>query len=379
MTELSPRLASQLALLSYQIEQGTTDIEVPRFIRNNFTLNNVQRGTSGGFFYRVETGFALIGHGNGETYKNDHVIAIRGTNTKADAITDITCHSTNSDSGNSVHKGFQSTFSSLRDGIKTYMDKPDVLNGNGVIHCVGHSLGRAVATLVADWIKVTYNKTVYLYTFGSPRVGKKDFATKASTRIDKIFRCVHASDPVTKVPVWPYFHAPINGTEFISLKVQDINPATHSMEFNPGYVTTAAHDQWDNISSQKGISISQRVILNYEDRLHAFYSTHWADKIMAALITALCDGGYTALVGSLQASAAAIGTVYDLMAQAVTKVAALAGYEEQVRGLLGHMIVFAGLGAGIPIKLTYSFIKWVFENTIARLLKTARIALQAIA
>ncbi|QUX93876.1 lipase, partial [Marinomonas sp. A3A] len=168
MMELSPSLASQLALLSYTIEQNNSTVVLPEAVKRHFIFNsnNIQKGTSGGFFWRVETGFALIGHGNGETYKNDHVIAIRGTNTKADAITDITCHSTNSDSGNSVHKGFQSTFSSLRDGIKTYMDKPDVLNGNGVIHCVGHSLGGAVATLVADWIKVTYNKTVYLYTFG---------------------------------------------------------------------------------------------------------------------------------------------------------------------------------------------------------------------
>ncbi|SBS24794.1 Lipase (class 3) [Marinomonas spartinae] len=381
MNTLTPRIASRIAQLSYTVERSPKTLILPEIIKKHFSfnINNIKKGSSGGFFWRQETGFALIGKGHSELYNNDHVIAIRGTNTKADAITDITCHCKNSDSGMPVHKGFQSTFASLREGIASYMKEPEVLNGNGAIHCVGHSLGGAVATLVADWIKATYDKTVYLYTFGSPRVGKKGFAEVSGGRIDQIFRCVHASDPVTKVPVWPFVHTPNSGQEYTALRAVNISPATHSMATAPGYINTADHSSWSDIFSQKGMSVYQRVRLNYEDRLNAYYSTHWADKITAALLTLLHDGGFTALVSSLQTGAAAIGTVYDLMAQAVVKIASMVGFEEQVRGLLAHMIVFSGLAVGIPTKLTYSFIKWVFENTIARLLKAAKIALQSIA
>nr|WP_274054955.1 hypothetical protein [Thalassomonas haliotis] len=40
------------------------------------------------------------------------------------------------------------------------------------MHCVGHSPGGALAALTADWIKAGFGKTVYLYTFAAPRVGK---------------------------------------------------------------------------------------------------------------------------------------------------------------------------------------------------------------
>ncbi|MDO6777064.1 lipase family protein [Shewanella sp. 3_MG-2023] len=378
MTAIPPNLASRLALLAYDVEGTPNKLDVDRVIKKHFKFktSDVHQGTTGGFFWRETTGFVLIGQGHSLQHKGDHVIAVRGTASLADALTDATCHTTSSDTGTQVHTGFQTTFASFRDALEGYISKPEVLNSSGVIHCIGHSLGGALATLVADWIKSKYGKTVYLYTFGCPRVGKKDFAIKSSSRIDKIFRCVHGADPVAKVPVWPFYHAHINGSEYVSYRAQGVDVSAHSMLKAPGYINTTNFSDWGDIYSQQAGSILERVVLNYNNRIQTTYSAHWADKIAAALMTLMIDGGFHNAVLALQHGGAAIGSVYDFMASCTVKVASMAGLEDQVRGLLGHMLVFAGKGADIVINFTVSFIKWVFSVTIGRLMNSAKMALK---
>lgn len=230
MSPLTPKLASQLALEVYNIQNlpKNAQLNLPSNIKKDFTFDpqNVIKGTSGGFFWRPKTGFVLIGKGKSQQYNNDHVIAIRGTETLADALTDATAHSTTSDTGSSVHTGFQRTFDSIKPEIKQYLQQ-NATKANGIIHCVGHSLGGALATLTANWISAhpAFKGKVYLYTFGSPRPGLQDFAISASSRIDKIYRCIHGADPVTKVPVWPYFHAPYNGKEYLLNSAQNVKGA----------------------------------------------------------------------------------------------------------------------------------------------------------
>mmetsp|Transcript_3399 Transcript_3399/g.526 ORF Transcript_3399/g.526 Transcript_3399/m.526 type:complete len:145 (-) Transcript_3399:143-577(-) len=65
----------------------------------------------------------------------------------------------------------------------------------------GHSLGGAVATIfAAHLLKLGYPVTE-LVTFGSPRVGNKEFAMYVSSRIPKAIRIVHNRDPVPCVPL----------------------------------------------------------------------------------------------------------------------------------------------------------------------------------
>jgi triacylglycerol lipase len=380
MSVIAPNVAARIALLSYQIEKKSKRLPIHNKVKQHFKFNveDVQQGTSGGFFWRETTGFLLIGQGHSQQHKGDHVIAIRGTASLADAVTDITAHSKSNDAGSLVHTGFQTTFESFRDGLAEYLNKPEVLKSTGIIHCVGHSLGGALATLVANWVKAKYNKTVYLYTFGCPRVGYKDFAIKSSARIDKVYRCVHGSDPVPKVPVWPFCHVHINGSEYVPVREQGLSPKAHSMETAPGYVNSTNYAQWDDMYSQIAGSMYQRVVLNYENRLQTTYSSHWADKIAAALMTLIIDGGGTGLIAAIQAGGTTIATAYDLMAKFVCDLANIVGFEEQLKGLLGHMIVFAGKPAVTVIKYTLSFIKWVFNITLGRLYDQARNAMKNV-
>ncbi|SON48549.1 lipase family protein [Vibrio tapetis] len=382
MTTLSPKIASQLAFAAYgamNISKGIKLAVGDETKRNfSFDLTNTVKGTTGGFFWRQETGFALLGKGISQKHKNDHVIAIRGSQSVADGLTDMTCHTAGGDSGSKVHTGFQRTFASMRPALARYLRQTGAGQKNSVVHCVGHSLGGAVASLVADWIKFSpeFKGKVYLYTFGSPRVGLRGFSVNTTGRVDKMFRCVHGGDPVPKVPVWPFFHAPYNGQEYLLNRQQGFHPASHSMESGPGYLNTADHGSWDTINSQVTSNIRQRVVLNYQNRVQASGSATWADKIGAALMTVLVDGGYAAMVGVLQATGTSIGTVYDTVARSLVSITKLSvALSDQVKGLLGHMLVFAGKGANVSIKFTERFVRWVFEVMLSKVNKAAKMAL----
>ena len=160
-----------------------------------------------------------------------------------------------------------------------------------------------------------------------------------------MFRCIHGADPVPKIPLWPFFHAPLNGNEYLLLRTQGINLSAHSMPAGPGYINTA-------------------------------YSAHWADKIAAALMIIMIDGGAIAIVASLPVAGTSISTVYDMMARTLVDIIKIADtLKEQVKGLLGHMLLFAGRGANIAIEFPEKFIRWVFSVTISRLNRAARQAL----
>ncbi|MDF4922343.1 lipase family protein, partial [Vibrio parahaemolyticus] len=113
--------ASYLALAAYSIKQNLEDLEVPLALRNDFSFKDMITGTSGGFFFRPETGFALLGKGKSERYKNDLVLAFRGTAGLADGITDLTCSGKGTDTGETVHSGFQTTFYSMRKGLTRFL------------------------------------------------------------------------------------------------------------------------------------------------------------------------------------------------------------------------------------------------------------------
>lgn len=140
MSTLSPKQAASLAYIAYDARKGGNYENTPIEIKNDFTLNDLAKGTSGGYFFRQETGFALLGKGKSQRYRNDLVIACRGTASLADGITDLTCNRKGTDTGEMVHSGFQTTFYSMRSGLKKFLLENPTTEF-GTVHCVGHSLG----------------------------------------------------------------------------------------------------------------------------------------------------------------------------------------------------------------------------------------------
>lgn len=95
-----------------------------------------------------------------------------------------------------VHKGFLQQFDSCKDICMKYLNK----SKHSRVVVTGHSLGGAIATIFAIFLKDSGFSNVDCWTFGSPRVGNRAFANHVDKNI-RINRVVVNHDPVTDVPL----------------------------------------------------------------------------------------------------------------------------------------------------------------------------------
>jgi len=124
-------------------------------------------------------------------------LVLRGTNNLMDWLTDIRAIPAGWAGHGNVHKGFAKALTLIWDKVSTSLDKN--VPSDCPLFITGHSLGAALATLAAS-----LRPPRALYTFGSPRVGDKDFGETLSGV--KNFRVVNNRDAVTTVPPPLPFH-----------------------------------------------------------------------------------------------------------------------------------------------------------------------------
>jgi triacylglycerol lipase len=199
---------------------GTRGTNQPAAGGANPTLQNT--GLASGAITNIHsaaTGFGTVS-GFGYTLsfqegsRKHAVLAMRGTREQlangADLVTDARGSLTTFGGYGLVHKGFKRTFDSL--GASLQRDRGLIDNAD-VVHCVGHSLGGAVATLLAAHYAAK-GKAVRLYTFGSPRVGALGTHKALENGIlkDHIYRVAHDLDPISMVGPFPYVH--VNGAAY---------------------------------------------------------------------------------------------------------------------------------------------------------------------
>jgi triacylglycerol lipase len=149
-----------------------------------------------------------------------------------------------------VHLGFYHTFSSMCTELGRFVSQQISSGAKPVdtIHCIGHSLGGAIATLTADWAKRTTKKHVVLYTFGAPKTGFEGFcfALTKMLGINNIHRMYHATDPVPMVPLYPFTHPPLPG--YGHFKGSNEALLSVSAHFMGKYIESAEGATWDSMA-----------------------------------------------------------------------------------------------------------------------------------
>lgn len=161
-----------------------------------------------------ELGFdaTFINHHGSQAYwlvnDKDLIIVCRGTQPTEfkDIIADLDARITASSTGiGKVHHGFKTSVDHIWPALKKLAQK---YGKKRTVWCAGHSLGAAMATLVAYRLQRTDDcpNPQALYTYGSPRVGNKEYVQGINATGLLAFRFVNNADIVARVPLFPFYH-----------------------------------------------------------------------------------------------------------------------------------------------------------------------------
>jgi len=133
---------------------------------------------------------------------NDKIvlISVRGTQEfLADASRDADARQVPYEEGEGqAHRGFYKGFQAAKPFVERYLNA--FYTGEQTLIICGHSLGGAIALLLAEWLRRKPTKPkVILYTFGAPRAGDATFVKAARPLAHH--RIVNQNDPIPALPL----------------------------------------------------------------------------------------------------------------------------------------------------------------------------------
>ncbi|WP_444993956.1 lipase family protein [Aliikangiella sp. IMCC44359] len=252
MKELKPNLSARLAEDVYALtkEKNLKDaytrlnhVYGDIFVFGNQQLLKGKTGGPGVIKSKTAFGFTLIGKG---PLKGQAIMLFRGTQYLADWLTNANIGTSRSSYSQPVHDGFNQSFKSMLSQLKDFVGS---LKDVHTVHCIGHSLGGALATICAEWLRASTKYKPYLYTFGSPRVGLHGFADKCTKQVgtNRIFRAYHKTDIVPCIPFWPFIHTPNAGQDYYLPSPGSIPMAEyHGMD---KYVASVKGKNWSQLTN----------------------------------------------------------------------------------------------------------------------------------
>lgn len=249
--ELSPGEAAEIANSAYALRLSADMLDAataaPR-ARGAFDLLGGARLTGvtglGAAALQQRTGFGYVAFGKG-VRQGECLVSVRGTfkTSACDWITNARMAGVRGPSGFPVHAGFWAAAQSLLPQVRSELrSRRDV----STIHVVGHSLGGAIATLIADSLGDT-GCGLKLYTFGAPRSGVELHAEYLTDKLGagNIHRAWHDTDPVPMVPIFPYGHLPWRSPgHAMKGPGQRVNVDAHLM---PEYMRSVGESTWASL------------------------------------------------------------------------------------------------------------------------------------
>ena len=268
MANLNPLLTAELASGVYALTKtdsiDAAIVELNRKFGVAFTFSEetlLKAKTGGPWFIKCQTafGFTLLGKGQ---LKGHAFFIFRGTQYLADWLTNLNITASRSSSGQPVHDGFNMSFNTMLPKLAEFMN---VVNKSNIthIHCIGHSLGGALATLCADWIQSAHNRKPYIYTYGSPRVGLYGFSSLVTRNLgaERIFRAYHKTDIVPCIPIWPYMHTPNSGQDYF-LPSPGLVPMAEYHGMNH-YIESVRNKSWSALAALRSEQKSDAGVLQW--------------------------------------------------------------------------------------------------------------------
>jgi len=327
------------------------------------------KGTSGAIFRKLST-FGYIARGTG-AFASEVLIATRGTATLADWITDANIAVQIGPGGLPVHAGFHETWKSFADDIKAFFRDHNPTR----VHCVGHSLGGALATLSADHVSAHGIAQVELYTFGCPRTGDGIFARSITRRLGagSIHRVSHPSDPVPMIPLFPFWHLPFGGAGMTIAKGNHglISGGAHSMASS--YLAAVREHSWGSLAAGDASPDEGRRVQGWLERAaegHGGFvmgSATLLSMIGRALAWLLAKAGQM-VMGGVGLTLTVGATVLDQIAWLMTRAAQLSKeLALDVKTLIGAIFGFLGRKVGEAVDVTVAFLRWLLETLFSAL------------
>jgi pimeloyl-ACP methyl ester carboxylesterase len=358
--QLEPSLAVQLADDIYTINDAATQGLFLQVYKEQFDTKKAQTASSqtGVFILKIKEARAVFATGVG-TFKGQAFAIFRGTEAGYDWLTDMNTGVTLAHHGVPVHQGFYYVFRELLQEFKRFVDG---LNEVSVVHCVGHSLGGALATLAADWLRARSTLAVNVYTFGSPRVGIPPFARKFTDRIGaaNVYRVHHDTDPVAMVPTWPFFHVPDPGIDYmLPSPMAVLVYENHYMESYKSSVGTGK--SWHQLHKARPKDYGQVAVQKWlkSDGVISLSANTLA--LMDAALRFVFQKALHVTGISLELVFASSFTLMDRMAMVLAKLNDLrVEASEWVRHLMKKMGALAGIVVGAAVQLSVDFIRAVF-------------------
>ena len=366
--ELTPKQAGEIADSTYALRLSNNMIDAAVgavSARDDFGIADGQRltGVSGVGPVSRTTGFGYVAFGKPGSHQGECLVAIRGTEKSSahDWLTNFRMAGAQGPGGYTVHTGFWNLASGLLPQIQ------QTLRGHNpsLIHVVGHSLGGATATLVADALQRSSIAGVKLYTFGAPRAGVENHASELTRNLGQhnIFRAYHHTDPVPMVPVFPYTHIPyqeeacwLRGRGTL-LSVDD-----HLM---PAYLSSVGDQTWGELRSvqpprldtfeaaDRWLAAAARV-----DSLPIILSASALRLILWALRWILRKAGEVMGYALLLGGATIIDYLAKLLYRSVLQSIAIA---RTVENMIAAILRFTGRTLTTGTRITEAFIQYVLE------------------
>ena len=395
MEALTPTQIFELVDVAYQTKKQNLQnlaISIQLLPETRLNTNSIRllHGQSGAIFAE-DSGFGFVAAGTGSR-SNELVLATRGTASLADLTTDLNFSSTRGPSGHLVHYGFNQTFKSYVTQMAGFIEQATQGRRPTAIHCMGHSLGGALANLNAAAL-AELGHNVYLYTLASPRVGMLSFAQHLSNKVKpaQIYRVAHPADPVTMVPVFPFMHAP-NGMGHIYLEAGGVkvNPFNHTL--STGYTSMNAKS-WKQLrtNSLANRGIHQRKTESLLDQVGngsllslentgggAMFSYSLFNAITLSLDAILRKVGVNSLITVANFNTGAF-TMLDQLCEILARVAL---FNKQthllVLSVVKEMLSFLGRKAYADMALSVSVIRWVVGLYVQALTQMNKLALHQV-